>query len=140
MGSNPTAPTASEAKKFIPILNNNNMMEKPSQPEQEFKVLLSFEKFTSRMFPDNPEDRMPKYGNFVLYFSTGNIAESFRKNEHYLKFEKEHFDLADKLKVGIGNIKSDENYFRNLKQFEEDLYEAYRIMRGYGAVDQQLFS
>ncbi|MBP6921310.1 hypothetical protein KBB89_02060 [Candidatus Gracilibacteria bacterium] len=74
------------------------------------------------------------YNNFLLFFYRHMGA--YRRNPNFLKFQNENPRLESELtalfsdQVGIGNP----NY-----EQESRLYEAYRIMKGYGISDRELF-
>jgi hypothetical protein len=94
-------------------------------------VLLSFKEFSSH-------DDCPRYGNFVNHWIQNDFGEIYRKQDHAKRFQKEHPELDSKLWHGIGGLQRPE--MRYLKQFEHDLYEAYKIMNSYGVTNTDLFS
>lgn len=108
------------------------MSETPPIPEQKPQI-LSLEEFARR-------SPIPRYNNFFLYFTRG-AGEIYRQAEHYKRFAEEHADMAASLCDKIQNQR-DSNKFtsESLKPFDADLYEAYKIMCGYGVSDRDLFS
>lgn len=108
------------------------MPEKPSIPEQE-PLILSFEEFSHR-------DPKPRYRNFFAYFAGGFAGETYRKSAHYKRFAEKHPDMAEALCDKIQTQRNvDQATEDSLAPFDRDLYEAYIIMRGYGASDSELF-
>lgn len=108
------------------------MSETPPTQEQE-PEMISFEEFRRR----NP---IPRYNNFFLYFAFG-PGEIYRRAEHYKKFAGEYPEIAASLCDKIQNQRDRSLTTSNsLRPFDEDLYEAYKIMKGYGVSDVDLFS
>jgi hypothetical protein len=104
-------------------------------PELEPK-LLSFEEFSNR----GEYGDCPRYNNFFLHFDTATL-NSRNKKKYYLKFKSEHKDLAKLLCDFIQELVSKPvPRSEPLKKVDRELYEAYKIMRGYGASDKDLFS
>lgn len=106
------------------------MPEQPPVPEQE-ATILTFEEFSKDQ----------RYNNFYLYFVGGQAGTIHRKNApYYDRFAQENPDLLADLCDKIQN-KRDKRLFAgdSLKPFERDLYEVYKIMRGYGFSDRDLF-
>jgi hypothetical protein len=110
-------------------------------PEPEPKV-LSFEEFCYRD-PKNASSfqyPLPLYNNFFYYFfSSSHIYENYTSKEHYKRFAAEHPDIVASLCEKLKNLPI-WNKAESLKPFDKDLYEAYKIMRGYGVSDEDLFS
>ena len=101
--------------------------------EQESQI-LSLEKFVHR-------SPLPRYNNFFLYFTgEGGVGKFYREEEHYKRFAEEHPSMAASLCDKIQNQLDKNNKSESLKLFENDLYEAYKIMRGYGVSDRDLFA
>jgi hypothetical protein len=111
----------------------------PDMPTQEPEPhILSFEEFVMR---DPERHIIPTYGNFTLYFDKGTIAETNREKKHYKKLALKHPELVHRLQNEIRNRNEGTTGFSNsesLKPAEKDLYEAYKIMRGYGVSDKDL--
>lgn len=104
------------------------MPEQPPNPEQE--PILSFDEFSALGERDKPKH------NFYLCFSKGMLGEAFRKTEYYQKFAAENPALAESLIEQI-----DSEGFDPIGDFPAvvgELYEAYIIMRGYGASNNNL--
>ncbi len=102
----------------------------PNQPEEE--SILSFEEFST-----TKENGNPRYNNFWLQFRPAKIGDIYRQSEHYQKFAKEHLGLNESLLAEMnyeGFLQDD------LSAVEADLYEVYKIMRGYGVSDEELFA
>ena len=108
----------------------------PTEPtEEQGPRVLSFEEFSHRK-----SDYMntPCYGGFFQYFRDGTQGDARRTTEHYRRFAMEHPDMAESLH---GKIQSLSYVTSNsLIPFDKDLYEAYKIMRGYGISDNILLS
>ena len=106
------------------------MSEQPPVSEQEPKI-LSFEEFSKDQ----------RYNNLYLYFVAGRASEIHRKNApYYDQFAQENPELVADICDKIQN-KRDRRLdpAESLRPFLRDLYEAYKIMRGYGASDVDLF-
>ncbi len=100
-------------------------------PESGPKI-LSFEEFSDR------SSGVPFYNNFFLNFSD---SESYRQKGYCLKFASEHEAEDKSLCNKIRNMmKIRASRSELLKSFDRELYEAYKIMRSYGASDDDLFS
>ena len=115
------------------FINNNVIMPAtPPIPEQEPKI-LSFEDFTHR-------DPVARYNNLFLYFA-GESGEDYRKKAHYQRFAQENPEMAGSLCDKIQNQRDKSMWTsESLKPFDQDLYEAYKIMRSYGVSDRDLFA
>ena len=86
---------------------------------------------------EDTDIKYPKYNNFVIYFFDKGIAVPiYQAADFFKRFKEEHSDLEQKLHNNI----SKGNSFSYWQQFEPDLYEAYKIMRSYGASDEDLFT
>jgi hypothetical protein len=109
------------------------MSKTPSRSPEHESQILSLEDFTHR-------DPIPRYNNFFLYFALG-VGEIYRQKEHYKRFASEHPDLATSLCDKIQNQR-DRSYktSESLKPFDQELYEAYKIMKSYGVSDRDLFA
>ncbi|OGI66793.1 hypothetical protein A2823_01610 [Candidatus Nomurabacteria bacterium RIFCSPHIGHO2_01_FULL_41_91] len=104
-------------------------------PEPGPKI-LTFEEFSHR-----DKVNYPRYGNFFMYFGGGQ-GDVFRTTAHYKKFALEYPDMATTLYEKIQNRPENKSgdSSDSLRPFDQDLYEAYKIMRGYGVPDKDLFS
>lgn len=96
---------------------------------------LTFEEFVER----DPIRPMPRYDNFYLYFMTTNLSQEFRKRPFFQRFQEEQPDLEERLTMGIMNRDRSLGISESLRPFDSDLYQAYLIMRGYGASNKELF-
>ncbi len=104
-----------------------------SNLKQKSDKVLSFKAFTER---DSNLD-IPKYNNFVIFFSNRGLAVSlYQKKDFFQRFQKEYSDLYQELHRNI----SDGDNFTAWRRYERDLHKAYKIMRGYGASDSDLFT
>ena len=99
-------------------------------PESEPKI-LSFEEFRHREPNSNK-----RYNNFHIYFGNGLLSEIFQKQKYYKKFKSEHLDMVISLRKKMESLQGTS---KSLAYIEKDLYEAYKIMRSYGASDAVLF-
>jgi len=97
--------------------------------------MLSFEKFSQKT------DRIPSYNNFHLYFCPWNsFGQHYQKKEHYQRFEKENPELAKSLCEKMRIEMRTTDYCGPIsKSLEKEIYEAYKIMSGYGIEDWLLF-
>ena len=94
--------------------------------------MLSFEEFIKR----NERSGHLKHDNFYMHFSIGFQSELKRQSEYFKKLASEHPDLVESLTgklAPLGTVTTDE-----LVPYEREMYEAYIIMRGYGASDEEL--
>jgi len=109
----------------------------PQTPKTpEVKPILSFEEFSFR----DPEQRnTPTYNNFFTFFTSGWMSEAYRTQEQYKKFESEHPETAKQLCDKIQNRAGPYYMSESLKPFDKELYEVYKIMRGYGYSNSDLF-
>ena len=106
-------------------------------PESRPKI-LSFEEFSYR---GSDGKRPPRYENFYSYFCDGLSGEAYRTNVNYLKFAKENSVLNQLLRSKVPTcIKDMFSRSEDLKIVDRELYEAYKIMRGYGVSDTDFFS
>lgn len=104
-----------------------------SNPKAGPEKILSRKEFSER----DPELDIPKYNNFVIYFSNRGLAASvYHKKDFFRRFQKKHPGLYQELRR---NISSGDN-FTAWRRFERDLHKAYKIMRSYGASDSDLFT
>ena len=103
-------------------------------PTLEQKPVLSFNEFCDRT--KNPPSTIPRYNNFFFYFLPGPTGDSYRRAKHFLRFLSEHPDLNILLCEKMNNIDDSSD---SLLPYEPNLYEAYKIMRGYGVSDGDLF-
>ncbi len=102
-----------------------------SKPEQEPEI-LSFEDFTFR----DAKHNIPNYRNFFLFF-----LDYYEQDRYYERFKSEYPDMNSSLCEKIqSQVRKAKNRSEALKLLDRDLYEAYKIMRGYGASDLDLFS
>jgi hypothetical protein len=109
-------------------------------PTPESEEILTFEEFSHR-----DEDEWPYYNNFFKYFDDDYLADDiYRIHDYYKKFESEHSSLAtllrDETKKRKESYKSTMKFHNSLKDIENNLYKAYKIMRSYGVSDQELFA
>ena len=111
------------------------MEQKP--PTIESEPILTFEEFRK---PDSIG--IPHYNNFYFHFSSGSgfIESIYKEQKPYKRFEREHTDMTVSLCTKIQNMDNSVTISESLKSCEAELYEAYKIMRGYGASDQELFA
>ena len=100
-------------------------------PETE-SIPLSFEEFTK----GTPVSR---FQNFWLFFATGD-GEYRRREPYYQRFATEHPEMAETLCKKIQGKDKNIDTTEALKPFHQDLYEAYKIIRGYGVSHQELFT
>lgn len=107
------------------------MLDHPSPHEEETRA-LSFEEFTF----GNPA---PRFQNFWLFFATGDGVYR-RREPYYQRFAAEHPEMAESLCVKIQGKDKKIDTTEALKPFHKDLYEAYKIIRGYGVSHQELFT
>jgi hypothetical protein len=106
-------------------------------PEPGPKV-LSFEEF---IFRDPELYLIPRYNNFFMHFiGPGLFGDIYKESPWYQKFASEHSDMVELLENKIRNKDKSNSTAEALKPFERELYEAYKIMRGYGASDTDLFA
>jgi len=111
----------------------------PFIPEGEPKI-LSFGEFSHRDTESGP----PKYNNLFFYFFHADVAndwtrEIYKKKKHYQRFVSEYPEMVELLNKKINSIR-DQHRSEDLKPFDGDLYDAYKIMRSYGVSDKDLFS
>jgi hypothetical protein len=101
--------------------------------------ILTFEAFRG-----SDKSGLTTYNNFTAFFmKVGPLVDfAYIDSPKMEKFKAEHKDLLDKLQPVL------EKYFdtgegglmKHTDLFEADLYEAYKIMRGYGYTDEDLFT
>ena len=98
--------------------------------------MLSFEDFSNR----NHRLGIPRYNNFYGYFAPGTlIGITYQKKGCYRRFATEQPEMTTKLCRRV----REEILLPKIdppKSIDHDLYEAYRIMSGYGISDEDLFS
>lgn len=68
------------------------------------------------------------------------MSDTYRETEYYKKFSAENPDMARSLCEKIQKIDPIKVMTEETKPYERELYEAYKIMRGYGVSDQDLFA
>ena len=107
------------------------MINSPSGRESEASLLATEE------FSKPGHLGIPKYNNLILYFMKGMFAEAKQEEPWFQQLQQEHPNLAADLSNGIADLQI--NSMEDLKPFEANLYEAYKIMREYGASDEELF-
>lgn len=130
-----------EKDEMIAVIENKIKNEKAGE-------FITFEEFIFRCIKWS---QYPTYNNFFCFFYPGKQGDRYREKDFYSKFARENSEMIDKLyskmleidnrreqeekqgreKSGIGEL---------LKPIEADLYEAYKIMRRYGASSENLFS
>lgn len=98
--------------------------------KKEGEPILSFEEFSRR-------DPVPRYNNFFLYFTRN---PDYKKNLYYQRFVKEYPEIASTLSEKISKHCEGKYTSQSMKQFDQELYEAYKIMRSYGVSDRDLFA
>ncbi len=96
--------------------------------------MISFNKFSTKIRTD------PKYDNFFLYFAKGFIGDFLRSKDFFKRFRDENPDLEQRLRTGVSNAYTSDCTTKMLAGFEEDLYKAYTLMKGYGLSDNELLS
>jgi|SRR3989344_2050865 len=101
-------------------------------PEPGPKV-LTFEEFSFRADDDM---NTPRQGSFFGYFVGGSLGGALRTSKHYKRFAAKHPDMATSLCEKIQSLPYITS--NGLKPFDRDLYEAYKIMHGYGIPDSIL--
>jgi hypothetical protein len=104
------------------------------EPEPE---ILTLEEFVR----EKPSSG-PTYNNFYFYFAPDSAFGYFKVlQEPFKRLSSEHPDMVASLSNKIQNLLNDQrNYWSYLKSYEAELYEAYKIMRSYGASDEELFA
>ena len=95
---------------------------------KEIEPVLKLEEFAER-----DKFNHPHYNNFYMYFRTGGYAEARKSKPYFQRFLKEHKDKYDFL-FGEVNMRSG----NSLQEVEGQMYEAYKILRGYGATNDNL--
>ena len=109
-------------------------MPEPTEPSPEQRI-LTFEKFSER-----DESNYPRFGNFYAYFDNDPDG-IYRDKPHFVRFERENPELSASLQEKIRNRRVQTgNTSGSLRPFDQDLYEAYKIMKSYGISDRALFS
>jgi len=96
---------------------------------------IDFEEFSGRT-----EIRIPKYNNLISYFNVGGMNAWYAEQEFFKRFKRENPKLEEKIRKGVVNSRSVCDSTDFLKSIEPELYEAYKIMREYGASDADLFT
>lgn len=115
------------------VCYNKNMSEQ--EPTNESEPILSFEEFVAL-----DELGRQRYRNFFMHFGRGMGGEFYRQAEHYKKFAAEQPDLAESLYEKMKAVSQSSNTAKALKPLDAELYEAYKIMKSYGASDEELFT
>ena len=101
---------------------------------------LSFEEFTNRNCRDGAHIGVPKYNNFFMHFAGGDGAR-YREKPMYQRFSRENPEKAASLCDKIQNqMDRTIDTGEALRHFDAELYEAYKIMKSYGASDREVFS
>ncbi|MFA6428100.1 MAG: hypothetical protein WCW02_00955 [Candidatus Buchananbacteria bacterium] len=100
--------------------------------------ILSFEEFSLR----GPDNR-PRYENFFLFFAKADpeAYDGYHDKLCYKKFIAENPELNQILNNKVQAVIDSKILSRSksFKEFDDQLYEAYKIMRGYGVSDEELF-
>lgn len=100
--------------------------------------ILTFEEFSEK-HPENPRMFPPKYNNFRLFFE-GDPTRI--KKPYFQQLLKENPSLVFKIIHQFQELQRtmDFNDSRRemIKDIEPDMYEAYKLMRSYGAEDEDL--
>ena len=109
------------------------MSERTSTTEQEPQI-LSFEQFAER------SGAIVAYRNFFMYFGGGIAGDIHRGADYYKRFAAENPDMVVSLCNKIQKRDKKLPTSESLRPFDADLYEAYKIMRGYGVSDMELFT
>ena len=105
----------------------------PPTPDNANRDVLTFEEFISR-----DSHGAAKHNNFYMHFEG---APHYVNTTHYRRFTNENPDLAASLSHKIRQRdKRPYSMTQQLQPFEQDLYEAYKIMRSYGVSDRELFA
>ncbi|OGH87442.1 MAG: hypothetical protein A3J93_02825 [Candidatus Magasanikbacteria bacterium RIFOXYC2_FULL_42_28] len=75
-----------------------------------------------------------------MYFFAPSAAVSTKaiQSPYLVRFKKEHRELAEKLENGVSEVQKNGSNITDFVDIEDDLYEAYLIMRGYGASNEDL--
>lgn len=103
---------------------------------------LTFEQFVERVplvTPIENDPGIPRYNNFGLHFDTVGMGQFYRNQPHFQRFQEEHPDLEKRLSENLANRDRSVSFAESLKLFEQDMYEAYLLMSGYGVSDEDLF-
>lgn len=96
--------------------------------------VLSFEEFTGT----GPH---PNYDNFPQYFQPIGIGSNLlRQRPFFVRFQNEHPELEKQLREAIILAFVAEDSWSLIRRLDRELYVAYKIMKGYGASDKQLFA
>ena len=74
------------------------------------------------------------------FIGGGLFGDIYRGNAWYKRFAREHSDMVELLENEIQNKDTSKSTADALGPFERELYEAYTIMRSYGASDADLFT
>jgi hypothetical protein len=104
--------------------------------------ILSIEEFVQRSHNDRGH---PTYNNFPIFFKkeAGLVGMFYKNNPLLIRFAQEnpeiYAELCEKVELAF-NSKEFTNDSDKLKPIHNDLYEAYKIMREYGATDHELFA
>ena len=109
------------------------------QIKKESKPILSLEAFSNR---GSHGDKPPEYNKFFLFFADSFSGEAYRAKNSLIidRFEREQPEMAKALRAKIRVLVKDKLKLEDLRIFDAKLYEAYKIMRGYGASDRELFA
>ncbi len=104
------------------------MTEKLTKFEQKSPI-LSFNEFSTRC------------GNFFAFFENDGRGDIYRNNsDYYKKLEDERPKIVTALRRKIAKRNRNILPQESIKPYLEELYAAYKIMRGYGASDLDLFT
>ncbi len=131
-------------KKLLEAVKAYKKLENFASPDNKEEPVMSFELFT---YPTGSARGIGR-NNFYFRFSVS-PTDMYANKEYVIRFRKEHPEkyksICDKLyskKEGSLEELFDESYLAHKKQLQEELdrevYEAYKIMRGYGFSDHDL--
>lgn len=116
------------------------MTEDQPQIDGEPEAILSFEEFTAR-----DRVQIPRYNNFILFFYTTGAGIQFREKSFFQKFQQENPVLERRLTTEIMALdtkacdsQGNSIFITKIQKLDADLYEAYKIMKSYGATDTEL--
>lgn len=88
----------------------------------------------------NLDDFSRRQNNFYLYFLGDTFTSNIYKGkEIYRRFVEKYPDMAASLNEKVYGADTGRDVAEGLKPFLGDLYDAYKLMRGLGASDRDLF-
>lgn len=129
------------------MVNENPITKKtPKEVVQEIinKTILSYNDFGAKDIYD-----CYNYGNFSYYFKKAiggpvDAPSAKRKDDVFLQFKDKHKLKHDYLIKTVQEIEDDYSNYDSLgeaihEECAPEMYEAYQIMREYGASDYKLF-